>query len=33
MTNRLITCDGTFDRRVRSYRSNLVVWANPASLG
>jgi len=24
---RLITCDGTFDRRARSYRSNLVVWA------
>jgi hypothetical protein len=30
---RLITCDGTFDRRVRSYRSNLVVWASPPSLG
>ena len=27
---RLITCDGTFDRSARSYRSNLVVWANPA---
>ncbi|MDP1803910.1 MAG: class F sortase [Acidimicrobiales bacterium] len=24
---RLITCDGTFDRTARSYRSNLVVWA------
>lgn len=24
---RLVTCDGTFDRRVRSYRSNRVVWA------
>ena len=27
---RLITCDGTFDRAVRSYRSNLVVWAGAA---
>jgi LPXTG-site transpeptidase (sortase) family protein len=25
---RLITCDGTFDRQARSYRSNLVVWAD-----
>jgi len=30
---RLITCDGTFDRAVRSYRSNLVVWAGPVSPG
>lgn len=30
---RLITCDGTFDRRTRSYRSNLVVWAGPAPPG
>lgn len=30
---RLITCDGTFDRTVRSYRSNLVVWAGPVSPG
>lgn len=28
---RLITCDGTFDRKARSYRSNLVVWAEAAS--
>lgn len=28
---RLITCDGTFDRETRSYRSNLVVWADLAS--
>ena len=30
---RLITCDGSFDRRARSYRENLVVWATetPAS--
>ena len=27
---RLITCDGTFDRRARSYTSNLVVWADAA---
>lgn len=27
---RLITCDGTFDRKARSYRSNLVVWADVA---
>ncbi|HWC11733.1 MAG TPA: class F sortase [Acidimicrobiales bacterium] len=27
---RLITCDGTFDRSTRSYRSNLVVWADAA---
>ncbi len=25
---RLITCDGTFDRRAASYNSNLVVWAD-----
>ena len=30
---RLITCDGTFDRKARSYRSNLVVWAGLASAG
>ena len=30
---RLITCDGTFDRKARSYRSNLVVWAGLASPG
>jgi hypothetical protein len=24
---RLITCDGSFDRRARSYSANLVVWA------
>ena len=28
---RLITCDGTFDRNTRSYRSNLVVWADVVS--
>lgn len=28
---RLITCDGTFDRKARSYRSNLVVSAGAAS--
>lgn len=28
---RLITCGGTFDRKARSYRSNLVVWAGLAS--
>lgn len=27
---RLITCDGTFDRKARSYRSNLIVWADVA---
>ena len=27
---RLITCDGTFDRTARSYRSNRVVWAGMA---
>lgn len=27
---RLITCEGRFDRRTRSYQSNLVVWAAPA---
>lgn len=30
---RLITCGGTFDRKVRSYRSNLVVWAGLRSAG
>lgn len=25
---RLVTCDGTFDRSVGAYNSNLVVWAN-----
>lgn len=30
---RLITCDGTFDRKARSYRSNLVVWAGLVSAG
>ncbi len=25
---RLVTCDGTFDRRARSYSNNLVVWAD-----
>ncbi|MDP8936215.1 MAG: class F sortase [Actinomycetota bacterium] len=25
---RLVTCDGSFDRNARSYRSNLVVWAD-----
>jgi LPXTG-site transpeptidase (sortase) family protein len=28
---RLITCDGTFDRKARSYRSNRVVWAELAA--
>ena len=28
---RLVTCDGTFDRQARSYRSNLVVWAETVS--
>ena len=28
---RLITCDGTFDRTARSYRSNRVVWAGMAA--
>ena len=28
---RLITCDGTFDRNARSYRSNRVVWAGIAA--
>lgn len=28
---RLITCDGTFDRKARSYRSNRVVWADLAA--
>ena len=28
---RLVTCDGTFDRKARSYRSNLVVWAGIAA--
>ncbi len=27
---RLVTCTGTFDRTARSYRSNLVVWAEVA---
>ena len=27
---RLVTCDGTFDRIVHSYRDNLIVWADPA---
>ena len=25
---RLVTCDGTFDRKARSYRANRVVWAD-----
>lgn len=28
---RLVTCDGTFDRKTRTYRSNLVVWADVIS--
>ena len=28
---RLITCDGAFDRKARSYRSNRVVWAGVAA--
>ncbi|MDQ4070422.1 MAG: class F sortase [Actinomycetota bacterium] len=28
---RLITCTGMFDRRERSYRDNLVVWADAAT--
>jgi LPXTG-site transpeptidase (sortase) family protein len=27
---RLVTCGGTYDRKSRSYSSNLVVWANLA---
>ncbi|MGH9226500.1 MAG: class F sortase, partial [Acidimicrobiales bacterium] len=27
---RLVTCGGTFDRKSRTYSSNLVVWANLA---
>jgi len=30
---RLITCDGTFDRRSGSYSDNLIVWAAPAPSG
>ena len=28
---RLVTCDGTFDRKARSYLSNRVVWAGIAN--
>ena len=30
---RLITCDGTFDGKARSYRSNRVVWAGVVADG
>lgn len=29
---RLVTCDGEFDRRTRSYKDNLIVWAASAAL-
>lgn len=30
---RLVTCDGDFDRRTRSYKDNLIVWATSAAPG